>query len=227
MQVRIPFYSKKFIHTKIENASFQSSLSPNTYAYSPITSVQFQISLYFKNLISDLDTFRRHSTIPNLYWWTSSVKKIHPKTIYRNYHRPHQTTIWAYPTTTVYIWAITTSRHFQRWRSSLLQLWFEQCFIFLSFQSDFLRIQIPKNRRFRTTTTTPSSLEKPINNPKYGADFPPPIIIVTCLVQKPTNLYVNTMIQHMTFGGSPCPPLWGYTSDTITDVPNQIIQNPW
>jgi hypothetical protein len=35
------------------------------------------------------------------------------------------------------------------------------------------------------------------------------------------------MALRMTFGGSPCPPLWGYISNTIIDVCNSIIQNEY
>jgi hypothetical protein len=32
------------------------------------------------------------------------------------------------------------------------------------------------------------------------------------------------MALRMTFGGSPCPSMWGYTSETITDICNTLIQ---
>jgi hypothetical protein len=34
------------------------------------------------------------------------------------------------------------------------------------------------------------------------------------------------MALHMTFGGSPCPSLWGYISDTLADICNTLIHNP-
>ena len=33
------------------------------------------------------------------------------------------------------------------------------------------------------------------------------------------------MALRLTFGGSPCPPMWGYISDTIIDIGNSLIQN--
>jgi hypothetical protein len=33
------------------------------------------------------------------------------------------------------------------------------------------------------------------------------------------------MALRMTFGGTPCPSLWGYISDTIADVSNALIHN--
>jgi hypothetical protein len=33
------------------------------------------------------------------------------------------------------------------------------------------------------------------------------------------------MALRLTFGGSPCPPIWGYISDTIIDIANSLIQN--
>ncbi len=34
------------------------------------------------------------------------------------------------------------------------------------------------------------------------------------------------MALRMTFGGAPCPALWGYISDTLADVCNCLIHNP-
>ncbi len=36
----------------------------------------------------------------------------------------------------------------------------------------------------------------------------------------------HLMALCMTFGGSPCPSLWGYISDTSADVCNTLIHNP-
>ncbi len=30
----------------------------------------------------------------------------------------------------------------------------------------------------------------------------------------------------MTFGGTPCPSMWGYISETLADISNMIIHNP-
>jgi len=40
------------------------------------------------------------------------------------------------------------------------------------------------------------------------------------------TIYKDTLLMalRMTFGGSPCPTMWGYTSETITDVCNTLIQ---
>lgn len=35
------------------------------------------------------------------------------------------------------------------------------------------------------------------------------------------------MALRMTFGGAPCPSLWGYISDTLADVCNSLIQNSY
>lgn len=31
----------------------------------------------------------------------------------------------------------------------------------------------------------------------------------------------------MTFGGAPCPSMWGYISDTLADLSNSLIHNPY
>ena len=33
------------------------------------------------------------------------------------------------------------------------------------------------------------------------------------------------MALRMTFGGSPCPAMWGYISDTLIDISNTLIHN--
>ncbi len=35
------------------------------------------------------------------------------------------------------------------------------------------------------------------------------------------------MALQMTFGGAPCPSLWGIISDTIADTCNSLIHNPY
>jgi hypothetical protein len=48
----------------------------------------------------------------------------------------------------------------------------------------------------------------------------------TTAVQRLT-IYDNLLLMalRMTFGGSPCPSLWGFISDTIADLSNTLIQN--
>jgi hypothetical protein len=42
------------------------------------------------------------------------------------------------------------------------------------------------------------------------------------------TIYNNLLLMalRMTFGGSPCPSLWGYISEMLADVCNALIQNP-
>ena len=35
------------------------------------------------------------------------------------------------------------------------------------------------------------------------------------------------MALRMTFGGAPCPSMWGYISDTLADICNKLIHNPY
>jgi hypothetical protein len=56
-----------------------------------------------------------------------------------------------------------------------------------------------------------------------------------CHISGPTaseclTIYKDTLLMalRMTFGGSPCPALWGYISDTLADICNTLIQcNDW
>jgi hypothetical protein len=43
------------------------------------------------------------------------------------------------------------------------------------------------------------------------------------------TIYDSTLLMAlgMTFGGTPCPSLWGFTSDTLADICNKSIHNPY